>query len=381
MARRRFQKGCVYLRGDLWVGRYRKDQVTTSGMVERKLCYETLGTRKEYPTKRLAQRALEMKLAELNALSYRAKPSTSFEIFAKKWEQNILPNWKPSTQSAVRCQLRLHLIPKLGRTALSNLTGEQLQAFVTQSKLSPKTTKNLVATLHSMWNTAKVWRLVTHDPFDGLVLPERNLVEARCFTADEMKRIIEAAQEPYRTFFWLAAETGMRAGELCGLRWEDVDLDRGIVWIRQSSWRGKIGTPKTKTGQRTFAISPRLCSCLCTLPKQPNFELLFHARTGRPWDGNLIVKRKLHPILKKLGIEQAGLHAFRHGNATVMDQVDVPSRVRQTRLGHADIETTMGYTHVASADDQRAAAELERVIFGATKSEVPKTWTMPGGNA
>lgn len=378
MARRRYQDGCVYRRGDVWIGRWREDEVDAEGHVQRRLKYEAWKVA-EYPTKRLVQRELKRKLAEVNARNYRAKPQTSFEVFAKKWETSVLPNLKPSTQSAIKSQLRKHLVPAFGSIALSNLTGEPLQRFVSESKLSPKTVKNLVATLRILWNTAKAWNLVEHDPFQGLRLPERVKPEVRFFTADEMRRIIEAADEPYKTFFWLAAETGMRAGELCALRWEDVNLDRGIVQVRRSAWRGKVGSPKTVAGTRTFAISVRLAECLAG--RKAAGGLLFHASTGNPWDANLLVKRKLRPILRTLGLQLGGMHAFRHGNATVMDRVEVPTRVRQARLGHADLETTMGYTHVISEDDKRAAAEVARVIFEKPETAPRITWHVAAGNA
>jgi integrase len=287
--------------------------------------------------------------------------------------------------------LRKHLVPALGHIALANLTGEPLQKFVSKCNLSPKTIKNLVATLRIMWITAKAWNLIEHDPFKGLKLPEQNNTEgARCFTADEMRQVIEAAEEPYRTLYWIAAETGIRMGELCGLKWESIDFDRTIVQIRHASWRSKVGTPKSKKGVRTFALSPRLCAALRekhSIDRPTDQGLVFHTKHGNPWDGDTIRKRKLHPLLERLGIRTGGFHAFRHGNATLMDQTSVPTKVRQDRLGHVDFQTTLGYTHVVSLDDQRAAAELERVIFGnvqKTPEQRPTlniSWQIAGGNA
>jgi integrase len=380
MARRRYQTGCVYRRGNVWLGRWREDVVTAEGKVVRKLRTETYNV-EDYPTKKSVQRELQRKLAEVNARNYRAKPQTKFEVFALNWESTILPkSMKPSTQSTTRSQIRKHLIPAFGSIALSNLTAEPLQRFVAESTLSGKTVRNLIGTLRIMWGTAKTWGLVEHDPFKGWKLPRRTKPTVRYFTAEEMRLIIETAPEPYKTFFWLAAETGMRGGELCGLRWEDVDSNKGIVQVRQSAWRGNIGTPKTTTSERTFAISVALAGRLAVM--RSNSELLFHGRTGRPWDTNLVVKRKLHPLLRKLGIERAGMHAFRHGNATVLDQANVPAKVRMSRLGHADLETTFGYTHAVTTDDQKAAEELQRLIFE-TKTDIrPRlTWQIAGGNA
>ena len=82
--------------------------------------------------------------------------------------------------------------------------------------------------------------------------------------------------------------------------------------------------------------------------RRNNLGLLFATENGTPWDHSWVRKRKLHPLLKKLGIPQCGFHAFRHGNATLLDQLGAPMAVRQNRLGHADAQTTMDYTHAVT---------------------------------
>ncbi len=69
-----------------------------------------------------------------------------------------------------------------------------------------------------MWNSARAWGYVAHDPFDGLVLPKRGLVQTVTFSLDEINRILDSASEPFRTFYAILAETGIRGGEICALR-------------------------------------------------------------------------------------------------------------------------------------------------------------------
>jgi integrase len=84
---------------------------------------------------------------------------------------------------------------------------------------------------------------------------------------------------------------------------------------------------------------------------------------GTPWDANLLVKRKLRPLLRDLKIRECGLHAFRHANASLMDELSVPMKVRQQRLGHSDPRLTMNtYTHMASSDDERIAEQLAEIL-------------------
>ena len=144
------------------------------------------------------------------------------------------------------------------------------------------------------------------------------------FTLEEVQRLLAAADEPYKTFYWLAAETGMRAGELCGLRIEDLSLEQFQVTVNQSAWRGRILDPKTANGIRCFSLSRQLALHLSNflLRWRPNDNrLLFATRNGTPWDANLLVKRKLHPLSRTRHSARCGLHAFRHGNATLMDRL------------------------------------------------------------
>lgn len=216
-------------------------------------------------------------------------------------------------------------------------------------------------TFRSIWRAATKQGYVSHDPFDGLVLPRLNTPEQRFFTVDEMARIIDAAPEPSKVFYWLAAETGMRAGELCGLRW--IDVCQGFVQVRRSVWRGKEGAPKSGRSVRSFAISPALQSRLLDRRNgASDLSYVFHSSTGSPLDSNLVVKRKLRPLLRNLGIEAAGLHAFRHGNETFMDRTQTPLATRLSRLGHSDTRMMVNYSHVISEDDRQVSREISKLI-------------------
>jgi integrase len=278
LARRRYQRGSLFLRGrreKVWVGRWLEDEILPNGTVHRKRRSEVIGTLKDIPTKRLAQRELESRIAVVNSPTYRAKPTAKFREFAERWERSVLSQHKPSTQATAKSVMRRRLIPYFSQMSLRDISTEVIQSFVSSSDTSPKTTKNCVAVLRMMWNSAKAWGYVTHNPFDGLVLPKQMKHEPRYFTLEEQKLIIDSAPEPYKTFYWLAAETGMRAGELCGIRWEDVSFGEAVVFVRQAVWRGNPGSPKTANGTRQFSISPGL---------QEHLRELYNRQRG--WTGN-----------------------------------------------------------------------------------------------
>jgi integrase len=370
MARRRYQKGSLLPKSGLptnglWVGRWREDVIQSDGTIGRPYTWEVLGTIQDYPTRKLALRALEARLTTINSPTYRARPTATFAEFAKRWDATVLSQHKRSTQTSTRSQLRRWLLPQLGSIAVKDLDGQRLQAFVSDCRCNPKTIRNLVATLRMMWNSARAWGYVAHDPFDGLVLPKRGLVETFSFSLEEIRCIVNSASEPYRTFYAILAETGIRGGEICALRASDLDLDNAVIYVRQSVWHGQIQTVKSRKGNRRFPISAELGEHLRAFLRswcRNDLGLLFATENGTPWDHGLVRKRKFHPLLKKLGIPQCGFHAFRHGNATLLDQIGAPMAVRQNRLGHADAQTTMDYTHSVTADERRIAAELGRIL-------------------
>jgi integrase len=384
MARRRYQRGHLRLRGKkekVWVAKWREDVLLADGSVHRVQKGEVLGTVKEYKTRRLAERALEQRLAEVNSLTYQPKPTATFREFAAKWQRDVLTQLKPSTGSADRSRIKKHLLPELGDLCMKDISSQRIQAMIArkQGQLSPKSIRNLIATLSIMWTQARAWGYTQQDPFFGLVLPDRGLLDERFLSLDEMRSIVERAGEPYKTYFWILAEVGCRAGEIGALPVRNLLLDQGAIRITQSVWHGKIQTVKSLKGNRLCEISPQLVEHLRKYLREwhPNTQgLLFATSNGTPWDTDLIRKRKLYPLLNKLGIPRCGFHAFRHGNETVMDQESVPMAVRQTRLGHTDARTTMLYSHVVSEDRKRIAARLGELLTSS-----PAISVAPAGNA
>ena len=175
MARRRFQRGSVLLRGKRkpkWVGRWREDVINKQGKLVRINRKEVLGTKSDFPTKKLALRELEGRIAPINSANYRALRTATFAEFAEIWKNNALTQHKPSTQLAVRSQLKKWLLPYFGSYTMKDIGGQTVQVFIQRCSLAPKSCRNMVLTLRMMWSSANAWGYVSHDPFEGLVLPK-----------------------------------------------------------------------------------------------------------------------------------------------------------------------------------------------------------------
>lgn len=265
MARRRFQRGQLLRSGDNWLGRWREDVVDASGVVKRPHVKRELGTIADFPTKRLAERELARRLEPINNVEYRPSRRITFEVFAQKWLKEVLVHQKRSSQSSARSHVRVHLLPAFGEMNMADIRMERIQQFVTGSDKSPKTVKNVIVTLMSMWNTAQAWGYVQHNPFPRgasgrllLKLPAARPGETYDFTVEEALGIIDKAEGQWKTFFRTLGETGVRPGEMAGLLRTGVDREKHTLKITQSVWGQEVQTPKSTAGVRTFAISDSL---------------------------------------------------------------------------------------------------------------------------
>lgn len=140
-----------------------------------------------------------------------------------------------------------------------------------------------------------------------------------------------------------------------GLRAEDIDLDRGILNITQTAWRGQTQTAKTRSSENSVPIPAPLHELL--RGHMPASGLLFVNKLGRPYTAERVVKKRLGPLLKKLGIPHAGFHAFRHLHTTLLIDSGASPKVAQRQLRHSDARTTLQiYAHVVE-DSHRQAVE------------------------
>ena len=389
MARRRYQKGHVYLRGKrdkVWVGRWKEDELQPDGTIHRRHKSEVLGSKAELPTKRLAQRELDRRLSVVNSPTYRARPSATFEQLAEKWKRLVMPTHAASTQRSEKSDIKAW-VAAIGNIPVRDIDCELLQQVISGWTCSPKTIKNRVATFRLIWDSAKAWKHTADTVYEGLKLKEWVKPEQPCFTLDQVAQIMRLSKEPYRTIWRLVAETGIRRGEVCGLNVGDVQGNMLIVQRAVTKGR-QLKTPKSGK-KRVFSLSPSMIEQLrpFVVGRQPNEPLFITPvrttkKTGKKIGGcrlepDNFVKRHLKPILEKLGW-QGGAHAFRHGNATLLDSLRAPMAVRQERLGHVDGKTTMSYTHMVSADDVKVASELgsmldEKLQTGFLSQTVPNS--------
>jgi integrase len=381
MARRRHQRGCVILKGQVWYGKYRDDVVEQDGTVTRVQRRTPLGTKREYPTKRLAERKLEQILCRINAVEYRPGRMATLAEFAERWKEEILTKYKPSTKCSAGWHVNSHILPYLGKLRMDTIGAENQQAFVTHlaDQVSYKSVLNILSTLSSMLTTAKNWGYVCEGVDQHkLVLPGRGIrKDAACFTADEVRNILRIAEDPWRLMFACAALLGLRAGEILGLRVADVDLQTRTLNIRQGAWHGKLQTTKNTASEAALPIPAALegffREYLRTWKPNP-LGLLFCNRNAHAYTSQKIVEYHLWPLLDALKIKRAGFHAFRHAHATLLLEGGASPKVAQRQLRHSDARVTLGiYAHLVEGTHREAVEKLASFLvpIGPNEEEVP----------
>jgi integrase len=272
-----------------------------------------------------------------------------------QWREEVLKNFKPSSAQAGKSHLDCHILPKLGNLRLEQLGPENQQKFVNSlAGCSRKTVLNILSTMSSMRGTAEQWGYATRkvEP-SRLRLPDRSDYVPSCFNRKQVEDILSIVGEPWRTFFVVLALSGMRAGEVLGLQWPDIDWERSCIHIRRSAWCGKTNSTKTKSSAAAIPMPDKLTETLRTYREIWKANLrgfLFATRNGRPPSSNKVVEYQLHPPMYALGIPHEGvrfgLHAFRHGVASMLADLGYTVEVSQKQLRHSNARTTLNYTHV-----------------------------------
>ena len=374
LARKRYQQGSLMLRGKrrkVWVLRWRDDVRQADGSVRRVERKTVLGTQAEVPTAKLARRRAEQVLARVNSPDYRPIKTATFEQFVELWRGRSLSLRKPYTQKSANYHLRVHLLPALAHLRLDQIDREQVQELVSKMAANVRrhTILNVLGTLRTILRTARSWGYLAGDfAASQLTIPaERTRSAARFFTAEQARRIIEEAEQPWKCLFAIAAMTGLRPGEVLGLCGEDIDLEGGLIYVRRTACFGRLVAPKTPGSASTVPIPEPLRAILVdylTKRKPNDAGLLFATRNGRPYTTNKVNQYRLSPLLGKLAIPCCSLNGFRHTHASLLVSLGASPVVAQRQLRHADPMTTLrNYAHIVGPEQREAAEKVARILW------------------
>jgi integrase len=352
--------------------------------------WETLG-REPYWNRSKAERELGKRLAAVEE-GYRKPDKTTFAIFSKRFQSEYLPgrNLKPTTLENYRYILERHLLPHFGRHLLSELETrpELIDTYVSlkaNQGLSAKTIHNHLLLLNLMLRRATVWRLIRANPVASIDRPRLAQPEMRVLTEVEIARLAAAYDQLHTDAieserqWWLLAKaivlfalgTGLRRGELLGLRWGAVDLLEGKITVREAMVRGQLSTPKSRASRRVIELGPRTGAVLeqqwRTSAYNSDDDLVFcHPLLGTPLDASKLSRRYLKPALLHAGITKRlrPFHDLRHTSLTHAAAAGNPQIYVQARAGHSHGSITERYMHAAQVLFPGAAERSEERMFG-----------------
>ncbi len=384
------QRGFVKKRGATWTAYW-----YTGGADSRRQ-----HTKGGFPTKRQAQAFLNSTLAALQTGEFVAPTKlTVASYLLDRWLPTVRHNLRPSTFDSYTRAIELHVLPRIGHLPLQALSVEHLDRLYAEllaggrrtpghegQPLAPKTVRYVHTTLHKALRDAVRKQLVVRnvaDAADPPKLREAGHREMQTWTPDELRRFL-AGIDGHRlaAAFILAITTGMRRGEVLGLRWRDIDFDNRRLAVRQTvltvAYRVTLGTPKTDRGRRSIALDG---ATLAALEVHRQRQAQERRLLGPSYQDNDLVFARvdgqcLHPdyfsqlferTVARLGLPRIRLHDLRHTHATLGLAAGVAPKVMSDRLGHATVAFTQDvYMHAIPAMASEAAEQVASLIFGTT---------------
>jgi integrase len=290
---------------------------------------------------------------------------------------------KPSEQRNKRRFLRRDILPVLGGMkpeAVTTMHVEQLVAAKRRQGLAPKSVNNVLMTLSKMLRCAEEWGVIAHAPkVRFLKTPPARYDFLEPF--ESARLLAAAAGRESRTMILLALRTGMRISELVALTWENIDLPRRTVHVRQALVLGVLGTPKNNR-ERQVPLADDALAAMHAIG--PSNGWVFKRADGRVVDDS-VARRMLYKTCDRAGIRRIGWHVLRHTFASQLMGLNAPPRNVQEMLGHASLEMTMKYSHVSAHALHATAAMLDRLEDRQTRIVPPNShqsghWTPVAGS-
>ncbi len=367
-------EGSIYKRKDgYWVGQYGVQ--TANGVKTRYIYGKTRAAVSEKLTRALADRN--------GGLNFEAGKTTVGEYLGRWVEDSVRDTVRQRTWERYEQIVRVHLKPAFGRVKLSALTPAQIRALYRgklDAGLSAQTVRYVHVTLNKALKQAVADGLIPRNAAASVKAPKSAKKEIRPLDREQVGAFLTAvSDERLEPLYVLAITAGLREGELLGLRWEDVDMNTGMLQVRRSLSEARSGriyeAPKSGKG-RNIRLTQRALGALRKHRKQQLEErmklaglwqenrLVFPSRVGTPLGGrNLNRSFKRH--LERAGLPQSfRFHDLRHTCATILFRQGVNPKFVQELLGHSDVSLTLNvYSHVLPDMGDQAAVAMEAALL------------------
>ena len=293
---------------------------------------------------------------------------------------------RPSSHQTYRGYIDNHIKTNIGQIPLEKLTSLELQKLYKkllekgrvdrlesrhQAKgLSPKTVRNIHQIISSAMKLAQEQKLIVGNPAEGCALPRLEHREMQTLPVEQLQSFLgEAKDSGVFELYYLELATGLRRGELLGLKWEDIDLERGDLRVKRQIARinGEVveAPLKTKNAYRTLPLAEDTVSVLLEQKKKVGSSpWVFPSPAGGPISPDS-VGNMLHRVLKRAGLPSLRFHDLRHTFATLALQNGVDVKTVSGMLGHFSAGFTLDtYAHVTTASQRQAAKTMGGILSG-----------------
>lgn len=371
------QRGQIFQRGKSWVVKFYEPFIGPDGQPGKRRVLKRLApVCREYQTPSSVEHLAADLLAPIN--SKIARPS-SLETVREFIDNRYLPmckaGRKPSTYRSYLSAwhlLKPFIEKRLAlRTVRPSDVDAILKALADDKPRAQTTLHNCRSLLSGAFRYAILTDAYPHaNPVTPVKTP-KGLKPGKgyAYALEESSAIIAALPEPARTVVMMAAFSGLRHGEIRGLKWEDITDTE--IRVSRSVWGGHIGETKTEESQAPVPLLSILRDALAAHKKrQPGGEYVFAGeRSGRPLNLANLVRRDIQPVLKDAGLEWHGWHAFRRGVSSALNEMGVDDSVIQQIARHGDVQTTQRhYIKTTSKQAQDAMTLLENAASKALKA-------------
>ncbi|SDY56923.1 site-specific integrase [Thermoactinomyces sp. DSM 45892] len=344
---------------------------------------------KGFPTKREAERELNKTINEIENGTFVESNKMTLGEYLEIWLQDYAKNAvKPTTLESYSYLIKTHIVPFLGPLSLDKLQAIHVQRFYnkmleegrikSEGGLSSGTVRRLHGLLNTALNQAVKWRLVNLNVVTLVESPKHRKKEISPLNLEEVKRFLfYAKNDRYYITFLLAITTGLRRGEILGLRWKDVDMNTCTASIRKNlvlvSHTPVLQEPKTRRSVRSVTLPPIVIQALKNHKQVQDqektnelyqcYDLITATCFGSPLNP-LHLRKRFKKILTKANLPDIRFHDLRHTHATLMLQQGEHPKVVSERLGHSNINITLDtYSHVLPNMQQEAVERFEKMLL------------------
>jgi integrase len=345
----------------------------------------------EYPTATKARLRLHEEVLRINGPdSFRAhvKPTMGVVIDRFRTEERfeeimeqppgpifIVDGLSYSTVAGYRSYLSRHIEPQWGNTTLANIKPLEVNEWLKDLALSPKTKGQIRALLHLLFEKAMLWGLIDiqRNPIELVKLKgtSRRTRRPQIITPEKFRELVDSLRDPYRIMAIVAMCTGLRVSEILALRWEHIDFKTGAMLVQQGVVNGRIGKVKTEASHDEIPLDPVFAQVLLNRRGKQRAGLVFPSHvTGGCYHAGMIQRQILRPRGKDVGIIALGWHTFRHTYRSLLDETGAPVGVQQKLMRHSNVATTMNvYGNSTLRAKQDANSKVVQMLIN-PKSEM-----------